>query len=162
MAGRIKKAIKDTRDGAVYESMYAAGKVIGPREYAEGSPKNPTGKIKQDQHVWFAIARDKDNIGRFLVSEDGGANFVPFVFTPSVRKPAAERKAAEAAKAVAASNGTTAASNGETKEARIKRLQAELAAETSAPAATAVAEEEEAAPTPGNKKLAGAMKVAKA
>ena len=163
MAGRTKKMVKDTRTGATYESMYAAGKVIGPAEYAEGSAKNPAGKIKQDQHVWFAIARDKDNVGRFEISEDGGTTWTPFVFTPSKRKPAAERKAAAAAKASANGNGTSAPAN-ESKEERIARLRAELAAtETEAPAG-AVVEEEEAKPTPGSKataKLAGTMKVQK-
>jgi hypothetical protein len=163
MAGRAKKMLKDLLTGQVYESLYAAGKVIGPAEYAAGTHKNPAGKIKQDQHVWFAIHRDKENLGRFEVSTDGGATFVAYPFTPSKRKSAAERKvsdAAKAEKAAAKGNGTSAASvpAGETKEARIARLRAELAGAEAAEV-TAPVEAEESLPPKG--KLAGAMKVAK-
>lgn len=167
MPGRQKKMLKDLRTGKIYESLYAAGKDIGPREYAEGSPKNPAGKIKQDQHVWFAIHRDKENAGRFQVSEDGGQTFVDYPFAASRRKTAAERKVAAEAKA--AKGGTaTATSTTETKEQRIARLRAELeaanqeatpAASNGGSAATPV-EEEETAPVKG-RALAGNMKVAK-
>jgi hypothetical protein len=159
MAGRAKKQIRDTKTGLTHESMYAAGKSIGPAEYAT---------LPQDQHIWFAIARDKANVGRFLVSEDSGVTFTPFVFTPSKRKPAAERKAAAEAKAakVNGQSGTAvpAAPAGETREQKIARLRAELAESETAPAApAAVVEEEESKPTPGNAagKLVGTMKVTK-
>lgn len=147
MAGRAKRQIKDTRTGEVYESMYAAGKAIGPKEYPN---------LKQDQHIWFAIHRDKANVGRFQTTEDGGATWVDLPFTPSKRKSAAERKAAAAAKGE--SNGT-AAPAGETKEQRIARLRAELAATESV--GESVTEEAEEAALPPKGKLAGTMKVAK-
>lgn len=166
MAGHAKRQIKDNTTGKVYESMYQAGKEIAPAFIAEQVAKGAKGaeKLKNDQHIWFAIARAKENVGRFMVSDDGGATWETFVFKPSVRKSAAERKAAAEAKAAANGGGTAStAPAGETKEQRIARLKAELAATETETATEAVAEptEETAQPTPGKPKLAGAMRVAK-
>lgn len=180
MPGKAKQMLKDLKTGQVYESLYAAGKVIGPAEYAAGGPKNPLGKIKQDQHVWFAIHRDKDNVGRFERSLDGGATFQAFPFAASKRKTKAERDAkaaAKLAKAGGSSNGTAAAAS-ETQAEKIVRLQRELAMETETPEqkvarlqrelaeaqaapVAAVAEAEETANPAPPVKLAGGMKVVK-
>lgn len=149
MAGRAKRPIKDTKTGEVYESMYAAGKAIGPKEYAT---------LKQDQHIWFAIHRDKANVGRFQTTTDG-TTWEVLAFTPSKRKSAAERKASDAAKSNGATSGA-AVPAGETKEARIARLRAELEASEAEPTGE-VAEEAEEAVLPPKGKLAGSMKVAK-